>query len=101
MTGQHLTHLPRILAVKTSRKEPIVRLFAKGDRVAQPQYGSGTVTDANDRHIVIDFDEHGVRRFATSMVKLEPSSQPAPPPKTAARRTRKAAAPKTAPAVEE
>jgi hypothetical protein len=73
-----------------------VRLFAKGDRVAQPQYGSGTVTDANDRHIVIDFDEHGVRRFATSMVKLEPSSQPAPPPRSAARRTRKAATPKAA-----
>lgn len=56
-----------------------MRLHAKGDRVVQPQYGVGTVTDFNAHHTVIDFDEHGVRRFVTNLVTLEPSSEPAPP----------------------
>jgi phosphoglycolate phosphatase-like HAD superfamily hydrolase len=53
--------------------------FGVGDRVAQPTYGLGTVTSANDRHTVIDFDAHGVRTFVTAMVTLERSSEPAPP----------------------
>lgn len=55
-----------------------MRLFAKGDRVTQPQYGAGTVTDINEHHTVIDFDEHGSRTFVTSMVTLEASETPAP-----------------------
>lgn len=55
-----------------------MRVFAIGDRVSQPQYGAGTVTAANGRHTVIDFDEHGVRTFVTSMVRLEETSAPAP-----------------------
>jgi hypothetical protein len=56
-----------------------MRLFAKGDRVTQPQYGAGTITDVNEQHTVIDFDEHGSRTFVTSMVTLEASRTPAPP----------------------
>ena len=52
--------------------------FSAGDRVVQPQYGAGTVTVANDRHTVIDFDEHGVRTFITTMVTLDATSEPAP-----------------------
>ena len=33
--------------------------YAKGDRVMQAQYGAGTVTEANEGHTTIDFDEHG------------------------------------------
>lgn len=65
-----------------------MRSHAKGDRVAQPQYGLGTVVDANDRHIIIEFDEHGRRTFVTAMVSLETSSEPAP---ARARRTKRAA----------
>ena len=53
--------------------------FDKGDRVVHPQYGAGTVADANELRMVIDFDEHGVRKFVTSMVSLEPTQIPAPP----------------------
>jgi RNA polymerase-interacting CarD/CdnL/TRCF family regulator len=56
-----------------------MRIFAVGDRVTQPQYGAGTVTSANTHHTIIDFDEHGVRTFVTSMVSLEATSNPAPP----------------------
>jgi hypothetical protein len=55
-----------------------MRSFAKGDRVTQPQYGAGTITDVNERHTVIDFDEHGTRTFVTSMVTLESTAEPAP-----------------------
>ena len=68
-----------------------VRSYAIGDRVSQAQYGTGTIRLVNEHHTVIEFDEHGLRRFATAMVKLERSStlEPEKPPK----RTRKKAAP--------
>ena len=61
-------------------------IYSIGDRVSQPQYGLGTVTSANERHTVIDFDEHGARTFATQLVRLEQSSTPAPPKPVKARR---------------
>ena len=70
-------------------------LHAKGDRVTQAQYGAGTVTDVDAHHTVIDFDQHGVRRFVTNLVRLEPTTDPAPPAKTAARRPKRAAVKKT------
>jgi hypothetical protein len=73
-----------------SNQEAGVRGYAIGDRVSQPQYGNGTIRLVDEHHTVIEFDEHGLRRFATAMVKLERSStlEPEKPPK----RTRKKAA---------
>ncbi len=45
---------------------------------------------------VIDFDQHGVRRFVTNLVQLKRATDPAPPPRTAARRAKKPAAKKVA-----
>ena len=56
--------------------------FSQGDRVLQATYGVGTVTSVDEHHIVIDFDEHGSRRFSTSLVKLEASDVAAPPKRT-------------------
>lgn len=64
-----------------------MRDIAKGDRVTQPQYGPGTVTEVNTHHTVIDFDAHGVHRFVTNRVSLSPTDIPAPPP--APKRARK------------
>ena len=55
-----------------------MRLYSIGDRVAQPQYGAGTVTAANEFHTTVDFDEHGCRTFSTALVKLERSATTAP-----------------------
>ena len=41
-----------------------MRRYAAGDRVVQAQYGSGTIVDVNEHHTVIEFDEHGTRRFS-------------------------------------
>jgi hypothetical protein len=66
-------------------------LYSAGDRVSQLQYGTGTVTVANDHHTVIEFDEHGPRTFATRLVRLEASATAAPPkPVKTRRRTAKA-----------
>lgn len=64
-----------------------MRLFLVGDRVSQQQYGPGTVAAANEYHTTVDFDEHGSRTFATSIVKLERSSTVAPPRVKATRKT--------------
>jgi hypothetical protein len=65
-----------------------VLIFSTGERVSQAQYGHGTVTVVNQHHTVIDFDEHGSRTFATSLVRLERSSTPAPVKPAKARRPR-------------
>ena len=63
--------------------------FAKGDRVSQPQYGTGTITETDDAYTVIDFDEHGIKKFLSDRVMLTRSTQPAPPRATGRRRTAK------------
>ena len=46
--------------------------------MAQPTYGSGTLVEVNEHHTVIDFDEHGRRTFATRLVVLQATNDPAP-----------------------
>ncbi len=52
--------------------------LTKGDRVLHAQYGTGTVTDVNEYHTLIDFDAHGLRKFVTSLVVFEPTKTVAP-----------------------
>lgn len=66
-----------------------MRRYAAGDRVAQAQYGAGTIVDVNEHHTVIEFDEHGVRRFSTRIVVLESTNTPAPARRGGARRTKR------------
>ena len=66
-----------------------MKSWTKGDRVMQPTYGNGTLVEVNEHHTVIDFNEHGRRVFATRLVVLQASNEPAP-----ARAARKRAAKK-------
>ncbi len=66
--------------------------FKIGDRVMQANYGAGTITGADDHHTVINFDEHGVKTFATGLVVLERTASPAPQKAAKARRSTKASA---------
>ncbi len=70
-----------------------MQLYVKGDRVVQPQYGPGTVAEANAQHTIIDFDNHGSRTFITRMVTLERTTEPAPVRPAGARRARSKKAP--------
>ncbi len=63
--------------------------FKVGDRVSQANYGTGTITSADDHHTVIEFDEHGVKTFATNVVVLEKTASPAPQKASRSRRASK------------
>jgi hypothetical protein len=52
--------------------------WTKGDRVVQPTYGLGTLVEVNEHHTVIEFDEHGRKTFASRLVTLQSTSEPAP-----------------------
>jgi len=67
-----------VAADVASRGGKAMKAWAKGDRVVQPTYGTGTLVEVNEHHTVIDFDEHGRRTFATRLVALQSSSEPAP-----------------------
>ena len=56
----------------------LMKTWTKGDRVVQPTYGPGTLVEVNEHHTVIDFDEHGRRVFATRLVSLQATNEPAP-----------------------
>lgn len=67
-----------------------MRAYAVGDRVSEAKFGDGTITSSNEYHTVIDFDEHGVRTFSTSLVRLTKASSTAPAkPAKPAKTTRK------------
>jgi hypothetical protein len=55
-----------------------MKAWTKGDRVMQPTYGPGTLVEVNEHHTVIDFDEGGRRVFATRLVVLQATNEPAP-----------------------
>jgi hypothetical protein len=43
-----------------------------GDRIVHPTFGTGTVLEWNDQHAIVHFDDRGRRKFASSMVVLNP-----------------------------
>ena len=63
--------------------------FSVGARLSEPTYGLGSVIAVEDAYIRIDFDEHGVKKFLTSLATFESSKEPAP--SRARRRKRKTA----------
>jgi len=54
------------------------KAWQKGDRVVQPTYGPGTLVEVNEHHTVIEFDEGGRKTFATRLVALQATNEPAP-----------------------
>jgi len=71
-----------------------MKSWTKGDRVVQPTYGPGTLVEVNEHHTVIDFDEHGRRTFATRLVTLQSTNEPAPNKPVRKRAVRKTKEPK-------
>ena len=71
--------------------------FEIGARVREPTYGLGSVVAVEDAFTRIQFDDNTVRKFLTSLAKLEPSSEPAPAGRPQRSRKRKTgSSPKTA-----
>ena len=56
-----------------------MKRFDVGARVVEPTYGLGSVVAVEDNYTRVQFDEHGIKKFLTSMSRLEPSNEPLPP----------------------
>ncbi len=55
-----------------------IEAFSAKERVTHYVYGLGTISQVNERHTTIVFDENGTRKFLTGVVRLEHSDAAAP-----------------------
>jgi len=69
-----------------------MKRFDVGARVHEATYGLGSVIAVEDAFTRIQFDDNTVRKFLTSIAKIEPSNEPPPTtrPRTRKRKTAKA-----------
>jgi len=72
--------------------------FAQGAQVEHAKFGLGSVLSCNDEYIVIKFDDHGEKKFVSSIAIPTLKKSDRQPPVEKRRATRKKAAP-AAPAV--
>ena len=63
-----------------------MRRFDIGARIHEPTYGLGSVIAVEDAFTRIQFDNNTVKKFLTSLAKIEPSSEPAPTKRPRARK---------------
>ncbi|MFQ5789599.1 MAG: hypothetical protein ACE5JI_03895 [Acidobacteriota bacterium] len=59
-------------------------------RVLHQKYGHGTVVQADSQYTTIEFDQHGIKKFVTEIVSLQPSSEPPPPRRRGGRKAKQA-----------
>jgi len=64
-------------------------------RVQHEKYGLGVITEADAEYTVIEFDEHGRKKFLTSLVSLQSSDEPPPKRRRARKKTTTTKATKT------
>jgi len=68
-----------------------VQILVEGQSIRHQQYGMGTVTESNTERTTIDFDDHGVKKFVTSIWSAELVGEPPAQPPTRRRARRKTA----------
>jgi len=68
-----------------------VQILSEGQTIRHQQYGIGTVTESNVERTTIDFDDHGVKKFVTSIWVAELVGEPPADRPTRRRGRRKAA----------
>ena len=67
--------------------------YANGAQVEHGKFGLGTVMSCNDEQIVIKFDDHGEKKFVSSIVLPNLKKSDRTPPVEKKRSTRKKAVP--------
>ena len=65
-----------------------MKALAEGLYIKHFQYGLGVVTDSDSERTSIDFDLHGLKKFVTSMMVVEPA-EGTPPKRSRAKRKKK------------
>ena len=58
-----------------------------GQYIKHFQYGCGVITEHNSDRTTIDFDAHGIKKFVTSMMVVEPA-EGTPPKRRRAKRVK-------------
>ena len=66
--------------------------LAEGQYIKHFQYGNGVITKSNTDRTTIDFDLHGIKKFVTSLMVVDPAE--GKPPEGLRSKTRKKASPK-------
>ena len=72
-----------------------MQILVEGQAIRHEQYGMGTVTESNTERTTIDFDNHGLKKFVTSIWSAELIGEP-PTEKPTRRRGRRKAVKKAA-----
>jgi hypothetical protein len=73
-------------------EEGFVKVLSAGQSVKHGVYGFGTITEADAERTTIDFDEHGVKKFVTSMMVCDLAGDAPPRPPRSKRRKKSAVA---------
>jgi hypothetical protein len=68
-----------------------LKALAEGLYIKHFQYGTGVVTDSDSERTSIDFDLHGLKKFVTSIMVVEPA-EGTPPKRSRAKRKKKVTA---------
>lgn len=75
-----------------------MKALAEGLYIKHFQYGLGVVTDSDAERTSIDFDLHGLKKFVTSIMIVEPA-EGTPPRRSRSKRKKKVAVGALVPAV--
>jgi len=65
-----------------------VKALEEGLYIRHFQYGCGVVTQSDVERTTIDFDSHGLKKFVTSLMVVEPA-EGTPPKRPGSRRAKK------------
>ncbi len=65
-----------------------MKALAEGLYIKHFQYGLGVVTNSDSERTSIDFDLHGLKKFVTSIMVVEPA-EGTPPKRSRAKRKKK------------
>jgi len=66
-----------------------VQTLSAGQYIKHFQYGCGVITESNSDRTTIDFDTHGIKKFVTSLMIVEPA-EGVPPKRPKTKRCKKA-----------
>ena len=66
-----------------------MKALPKGQDIRHFQYGLGVITESNEQRTSIDFDIHGIKKFVTGLMAVDPA-EGTPPKHVRAKRSKQA-----------
>jgi hypothetical protein len=70
-----------------SGQEGLLANHSAGQYIKHFQYGCGIITESSQERTTIDFDTHGIKKFVTSLMVIEPA-EGTPPKRRRAKRAK-------------